>query len=290
VEENDSFRRYLLKALEDGGVVDQNDLEDRSVSQWGSGGWTSGRQVPMMMTYLWRKGQAVIAGRNGQRKSWALSRHIFPQWEDFDPLADDEVVRRAILIALGALGAAPAAHIKEHFIRSSYPNLEDRLAELVDSGQVVKAVVKGQEGPFLEPWYLLAEDEARLDEIRQDGWRARTTLLSPFDNLICNRQRTLMLWDFDFKLEIYVPKAKRVYGYYVMPILQGEALVGRLDPQYDPKKNRLSIHAFHVEEGIDPAVLAAAIRPELERLAQYLGAEAIEVAQGVTNEIRGKLA
>jgi hypothetical protein len=161
---------------------------------------------------------------------------------------------------------------------------------LVDSGQVVKAVVKGQEGPFLEPWYLLAEDEARLDEIRQDGWRARTTLLSPFDNLICNRQRTLMLWDFDFKLEIYVPKAKRVYGYYVMPILQGEALVGRLDPQYDPKKNRLSIHAFHVEEGIDPAVLAAAIRPELERLAQYLGAEAIEVAQGVTNEIRGKLA
>jgi uncharacterized protein YcaQ len=100
--------------------------------------------------------------------------------------------------------------------------------------------------------------------------------LSPFDNLICNRQRTRLLWDFDYKMEIYVPKTKRIYGYYVMPILQGDGLVGRLDPQFDRKSNKLVIHAFHVEEGIDLEAVAAAVQPELERLADYLGAGAIE--------------
>jgi uncharacterized protein YcaQ len=276
VEENDAFRRYLLQALAADGVVDQNDLEDRSVSQWGSGGWTSGRQVPMMMTYLWRKGQAVIAGRKGQRKIWALTEHIFPDWDQQEPLDDEEAGRQAVLIALGALGAAPASHIKEHFIRGHYPGLEDRLEELVESGRILKVSVSVENGNRAEPWYILADDAPRIAEVRGDGWRGRTTLLSPFDNLICNRQRTRLLWDFDYKMEIYVPKTKRIYGYYVMPILQGDGLVGRLDPQFDRKSNKLVIHAFHVEEGIDLEDVAAAVQPELERLADYLGAGAIE--------------
>lgn len=286
VNENDTFRRYLLEALEAVDVIDQNDLEDRSVTQWGSGGWTSGRQVPMMMTYLWRKGQAVIAGRSGQRKQWALTQRVFPHWAELEPLSDAEVVRRAVLIALNALGAGTAAHIREHFIRGYYPKLEDRLDELVESGELLKVVLADGAGRQDQPWYMLPQDVPRLADLRQDGWGARTTLLSPFDNLICNRQRTLELWDFDYKMEIYVPKAKRVYGYYVMPILHRDELVGRLDPQFDRQSRRLVVHAFHFEQGQDARVIAAAVRPELERLREYLGAEEIAVGDSIQPVVR----
>jgi uncharacterized protein YcaQ len=286
VEENDSFRRYLLKTLEAGDVIDQNDLEDRSVSSWGSGGWTSGRQVPMMMTYLWRKGQAVIAGRAGQRKLWALTERIFPRWSEIDPLSDEDVIREAVLISLSALGAAPASHIKDHFIRNYYLDLEERLDEWVEAGKIIQVTLQSDLSRRVQPWYMLAEDEPLLEQVRLDGWQARTTLLSPFDNLICNRQRTLQLWEFDYKMEIYVPKAKRVYGYYVMPILHGDELVGRLDPQFDRQTNRLIIHAFHVEPGQDSKAIAAAVRPELERLKDYLGATEIEVGDAIRPLVR----
>jgi uncharacterized protein YcaQ len=289
VAENDAFRRYLLEALEAGGVVDQKDLEDRSETQWGSGGWTSSRQVPMMMTYLWRKGQAVIAGRNGQRKLWALTEQIFPEWGKIELLADEEVARQAIRIALGALGAAPATHIKEHYIRNYYPGLEERLAELVETGEILEASISDGSERQEVPWYLLALDEPLLSDLRRDNWKARTTMLSPFDNLICNRRRTLQLWDFEYKMEIYVPKAKRVYGYYVMPILHGDELVGRLDPQFDRQANTLIVHAFYTEPGVDQIKIAAAVRPELERLRDYLGAESIEVGEGVESAVCNKL-
>jgi uncharacterized protein YcaQ len=105
-------------------------------------------------------------------------------------------------------------------------------------------------------------------------------LLSPFDNLLCDRARTEALFGFTHRLEIYVPKAKRRWGYFVLPVLDGERLVARLDLAIDRKRGVLSALAVHKEPGAPRGKrLPRAIRSELERLAAWRGATAIEVLQ-----------
>jgi uncharacterized protein YcaQ len=107
----------------------------------------------------------------------------------------------------------------------------------------------------------------------RDGWSPRTTLLSPFDNLICDRARTKQVFGFDYRVEIYVPPARRRYGYYAMPVLHGERLIGRVDPAMDRRSGRLTIKSIHHEPGsawnrsVDVAVEGA-----VEGLGRFLGA------------------
>jgi len=95
--------------------------------------------------------------------------------------------------------------------------------------------------------YIHAKDVPLLNELQSDGWRPRISLLSPFDNLICDRTRTRLLFNFDFTVEIYTSSHKRKYGHYGMPILYGDKLIGRIDPPMDRKEGRLRTNAVHVE-------------------------------------------
>jgi uncharacterized protein YcaQ len=107
-------------------------------------------------------------------------------------------------------------------------------------------------------------------------WQPRTTLLSPFDNLICDRKRTEDLFNFHFRLEVYVPKAKRQYGYYVLPILHGDRFIGRLDPKLDRKTGRLTINAVYAEPDTPMTKeTAQAINQAVEELGNFVGAEEI---------------
>jgi uncharacterized protein YcaQ len=139
--------------------------------------------------------------------------------------------------------------------------------------------------PLDEAERLLAEKRFRaLGVRREDGeWHAhpdaddapvprRVTFLSPFDRLIHDRDRTEALWDFHYRLEMYVPKAKRQYGYYVLPILRGDRLIGRIDPVLDRKTGVLRVNSVHWEPGVKPPSLA---RP-LRSLAAFVGAGSIE--------------
>src|SRR5690606_34301964 len=106
------------------------------------------------------------------------------------------------------------------------------------------------EGGGRGPWYVHRDDLPRLEglrSLRSGAWQPRTELLSPFDNLICDRQRTELLFDFHYRMEIYVPKAKRQYGYYVLPILHGDRFVGRLEPKLDRQHKRLHILSLYAE-------------------------------------------
>ena len=117
-------------------------------------------------------------------------------------------------------------------------------------------------------------DVPLLDRIEADELAfERTTLLSPFDNLICDRARTRRLFGFDFTVEIYTPQHKRQYGYYVLPILYGDRLIGRIDPKMDREHGRLHIHAVHAENGAPlDRKTARSIRSAIEDLAAFLGA------------------
>jgi uncharacterized protein YcaQ len=122
-------------------------------------------------------------------------------------------------------------------------------------------------GVRLERGQLLAHPDA----VDAPPPRGRTTFLSPFDRLIHDRDRALALWNFFYRLEMYVPKAKRVHGYYVLPILRGDHLIGRIEPFHDRKRGELSVLGTWWEEGVKPVSLDAPLR----KLARWLDAELV---------------
>ncbi|MBI3976395.1 MAG: winged helix DNA-binding domain-containing protein, partial [Armatimonadetes bacterium] len=131
-------------------------------------------------------------------------------------------------------------------------------------------------------WYVSTDALVLLERLRRGAWRPRTTLLSPFDTLINDRDRTELLFDFHFRLEIYVPKEKREYGYFVMPILHGDRLIGRIDPTMEHAHGRLIINAVYAEPDAPEGLAASrAVAGTVEELAAFLGARDIDYGRKV---------
>jgi len=187
-------------------------------------------------------------------------------------------VRLAAQRSLRALGVATARDIDRHFTASRYPGLPAVLAGLERSGRVerVRLAADGTEWPG--PWYVHADDLPLLERLEAGDWEPRTTLLSPFDNLIIDRERTQRLFGFHYRMEIYVPRAARRYGYYVLPVLHGDRLVGRVDPAMDRARGRLVVNAVHAQPDA-PATAGPAVAAALEELAAFLGADGVELRQ-----------
>jgi uncharacterized protein YcaQ len=116
-----------------------------------------------------------------------------------------------------------------------------------------------------------------------EPWRPRTTLLSPFDNLICDRERTERLWGFAYRNEMYVPKHKRQFGCYVMPVLSGERLIGRVVPRVDRRRGELVVEGVFAEEEFSGAGAVAdrSVAAAIESLASFAGAGSVSYSGGV---------
>ena len=275
---NQTLRRSILRQLRANGPLPTRALEDRAEVAWQSSGWTGGRNVDRMLDLLWTQGRIMVAGRQGQQRVWDLAERVLPDWAPTRRPPEREVVRLAAQRSLRALGVATARDIDRHFTANRYPGLDGVLAALERAGRVerVRVAADGSEHPG--PWYVHADDLPLLERLQAGDWQPRTTLLSPFDNLLINRERTERLFGFHYRMEIYVPKAARRYGYYVLPILHGDRLVGRVDPALDHRSGRLVVHALHAEpdapEAAGPAVAAA-----LQDLASFLGADGIDLRQ-----------
>ena len=206
---------------------------------------------------------------------WALAADVLPQIAQTAPLSRADAAAQALELALRALGVGTERHIREHFTRSTFVKEERQaLQRLLAEGRIHQVTIISESGETLDDWYIHDADLPLLDGAAlTTAWQPRTTLLSPFDNLICDRARTEQLFDFHYRIEIYVPKAKRKYGYYVLPILHGERLIGRIDPTMDRKNSRLVVHHLYLEP--DVAVcepLVAAVSGAIDELATFLGA------------------
>ncbi len=237
---NEEFRRYVLDRLRDSGPLPGNAIEDRAAVGWTSTGWTNGRNVERMLDILWKQGVVTVTGRDGLRRLWGLAD--FPVVPDLPP---EEVVARAAGYALRALGVARARDIERHFTIGRYPGLD-----LERAGWARPVRVEGGN----EQWWAHRDVLGLLDE----EWRPRTALLSPFDNLICDRDRTERLWGFAYRNEMYVPKHKRRFGCYVMPVLSGERLIGRVVPRMDRRRGELVVEGVFAEPEFAGAVFAGA--------------------------------
>jgi uncharacterized protein YcaQ len=271
-EQEVGFRTHILERLREEGPLRAREIEDRATAPWGSDGWANGRNVALMLDIMWVRGQVGIVRREGAQRVWDLMERCLPPDAPGDELPDAEITRRAALLAIRALGAARVPHIRAHFTRGRYPGLEQALEALRAEGELERIGVDG----LGDDWWVHAGE---LDALRSgDGFRGRTTLLSPFDNLLCDRARTETLFGFSHRLEIYTPAAKRRWGYFVLPVLDGDRLVARCDLAIDRKAKRLNVLAMHAEPGLRAgARLPKAIRRELERLAAWRGAKEIEV-------------
>jgi uncharacterized protein YcaQ len=265
------FRAHILERLREEGPLRARELEDRATRPWQSDGWSEGRNVARMLDIMWLRGQTGISRREGVQRVWDLMERCLPPDAPDEELADAEVTRRGALLAIRALGAARVPHSRAHFTRGRYPGLPEALEALRAEGAVERIAVED----LGDDWWVRSDD---VEALRADGFRGRTTLLSPFDNLLCDRARTEALFGFSHRLEIYTPAAKRRWGYFVLPVLDGDRLVARCDLAQDRKAGRLIAHAVHAEPGLRAgARLPRAIRRELERLATWRGANELEV-------------
>ncbi len=276
--QNEKLRRYVLGEIRRRGPLLSRELGEEGLSQaWASTGWTSDRNLSQMLDCLWMGGKIMVAGREGIQKKWDLTERVLPAWTPRQALSEHERERQAVLKALRGLGIATQRHINYHFTRGRYTDLTRTLADLEAEGRIVRAAIQDGNETWPGVWYLAHDAVPALERLVSGNWTPRTTLLSPFDNLICDRNRTELLFNFNYRIEIYTPPAKRKWGYYVLPILHGDQLIGRLDPEMDREQGVLAVNAIYAEPGAPAA--GEAVRDAIESLATFLGASAINYAR-----------
>jgi uncharacterized protein YcaQ len=205
---------------------------------------------------------------------WDVAERWLPV--DEPRIAPLEIARRLLERQLRARGVARVGRLGLAFDGPS-PGRERALEQLHEEGVVVEATVEGSGGRWVVHRDAL---DARF--------RPRTVLLSPFDPLISDRDRTEQLFGFRFRLEIYVPKEQRRHGYFVMPILHGDRFVGRIDPRFDREAGILRVNAVHAEPEAGSASGEAVVR-SIRALARWLGARRIDMPRTLPRPWSGPL-
>jgi uncharacterized protein YcaQ len=267
LQANRSFRRYVLRELRTRGPLRTRELEDRTLDGWRTGGWNDdGKFTGMMLEILWAKGEVMIVGRDGQQRIWDLAERRLPV--DEPRLPASQVARRLMERQLRARGVARRRDIGIGMSGDRVPGEQRAFDAMRREGLAISARVKGVKGDWLVHADLLDRP-----------FRGRTVLLSPFDDLISDRARTEAMFDFLYRIEIYVPKAKRQYGYFVLPILHRDRLIGRVDPVFDRSARELRLNGVWAERGA-PAEAGPAVATAIGELGSWLGAR--EVSFGRT--------
>ncbi len=243
VRANNDCRREILERLRADGPLPSSELPDTCVVPWNSSGWNDNRNLRMMLERLVARGEVAAAGGTGRDRLWDLASRIYPD----DPVPPvDEARRRLDERRLSSLGIARATGTKLSL-------------EPVDVGEAGEpATVEGVRGQ----WRV---DPAQLGQ----PFAGRAALLSPFDRLVADRKRLGELFEFDYILEMYKPAAKRRWGYYALPILYGDRLVGKLDAAADRAAGVLRVAAVHQDVPFTKAMTTAVDR-EISDLARWL--------------------
>ncbi len=248
---NDGCRREILALLRSEGPTAARDLPDTCEVPWRSTGWTNNKNVMKLLECMEARGEVAVASREGRERRWDLAERIHPG----DPAVPADVAHRTLAERrLRALGLAR-------------PRALEAWHEPYDVRDVGEAArVEGVRG-------LWRIDPAHLDE----AFEGRTALLSPLDRLVFDRQRMEELFGFDYQLEMYKPAATRRWGYWAMPILDGDELVGKLDATADREASVLLVDAVH-EDGEWSAARRSRVDAEIGSLGEWLGLDVVRAS------------
>ncbi|GAA0531612.1 crosslink repair DNA glycosylase YcaQ family protein [Paractinoplanes ferrugineus] len=241
VRANDACRRDILARLAADGPTAARDIPDTCVVPWKSTGWNNDRNVMQMLETMLARGEVAVSSRNGGERRFDLAERVYPGLPAVEP---EQARRRRDERRLTALGIARA-----------------RAAEtMIEPNGVGEAGEEAQIDGVRGKWRV---DPAQLDQ----PFEGRVALLSPLDRLIYDRKRMLELFEFDYQLEMYKPAASRRWGYWALPILDGDRLVGKVDATADRKAGVLRVDAIHEDEPVDETEVGR----EIESLAEWLG-------------------
>ena len=246
VAANDKCRRDILARLAAHGPLPSREIPDTCVKPWQSTGWTNNKNITRLLEFMVARGEVAVAGRGGRERLWDLAERVYPDHPVLPAAqAEQERDRRR----LRALGVA----------RSAGTELPGEPSLVGQAGE--PAEIEGVRGP----WRV---DPSYLDDLG-GPFDGRAALLSPFDRIVHDRARAADIFEFEYQLEMYKPAAKRRWGYYALPVLYGDRLVGKLDATADRKRGLLSVTAVHQDVPFT-ADMSAAVNAEIASLAAWL--------------------
>jgi uncharacterized protein YcaQ len=230
--------------------------------------WWDWSDPKLALEYLFWCGRISARRRSNFERAYDLTERMIPALVLAQPTPSETDAQRALL-ELGArrVGIGTTRDIADYY-RLKIPPSRPLITDLVDDGALIKVAVEG----WREPAYL--HRNARIPR-RIDA----ATLLSPFDSVVWERSRNERLFDFHYRIEIYTPAPKRIYGYYVLPFLLGDRIVARVDVKADRHASTLLVHGAFAEEGVEPAAIAEPLARELHALAAWLGLDRVVVGR-----------
>ncbi len=244
LEANLRFRDHVMKRLREDGPLLASDIEDtHQVARQSDHGWWGSNQVPRMLELLMYTGRAAITGREGRQRVWDLAERVYPK--DLPSYSLEEAERGLEELRLKANG------ITRH--NAAYTRVKN-------AGELVE--VEGSSAK----WRVDPEALAALD----DDPGGRVAILNPYDGMLFDRSRLRDLFDFDYVLEQFKPKAERVYGFFAHPILVGDRFIGLLDAALDKPRETLVVTAIHELVPFDEDETEM-VHAEIRDLAEWLG-------------------
>ena len=269
MEEHAEYAGRVLEHIRSRGPVVAGDIDEPDGTRGRGGGWWGWTRAKATLEGHFARGTVAIAERRaaGFARVYDLAERVVPGEHHTRTMSREEAQRELIRLAARATGVATAADLADYY-RMAPREARQRVAELASAGELRPVRVEG----WRDPAYLSAE--ARLS--RAIGASA---LLSPFDPVVWYRPRAERLFDFDYRIEIYVPREKRRYGYYVFPYLLGDRIVGRVDLKADRAAGCLRVLGSYVEGHTDADTVAGPLASELRTMASWLGLDDVSVAR-----------
>ncbi len=266
----------ILRRIEDHGPVTSSDFgegEPRS-----KGGWWDWHPSKTALEWLWRTGQLAIAGRDGFQKVYDLAARVIPDAHHGADISHNAMVDWACGSALDQLGFATVSELQAYWNAIDIAAVKAWAKAALARGEVIEISVEGANGA-LKP--ILARPDVTEQMAKVPDTSGRLRILSPFDPALRDRARTEFLFGFYYRIEVFVPEAKRRWGYYVFPVLEGDRIIGRIDAKAYKSERVLRVKAFWPELGLAMgAGRMQRLAAELDRLARFAGCDRVEFLPG----------
>ena len=266
-EENKAFVKRTLKHVEKNGSTTSRELSTRTEKK---GTWWDWDEAKVALEYLFLTGQLMSRGRGSDfARIYDTPDRVLPQRIIDAHIQSEHEARKELLVRSGiAQGVATASDLADYY-RQKLATVKPLIAELVEEGELRTVAVDG----WTEKSFV--HRNAKLPKQLH-----ATALLSPFDSLVWCRPRNERLFDFHYRIEIYTPKEKRKFGYYVLPFMMDGELVGRVDLKADRANSQLLALSVHTEKGVKRSAINDALNAELDAMAIWLGLDRVQIGRG----------
>ena len=270
--EHPEVRDEVMAALRENGSARSSDFERRDGQK---GSWWNRKEQKRALEYLYNLGEVIIIGRHNFQRIYALREEALPDWDDAQTPSHEETMDALVAKAVEALGVTTPVWAADYF-RFQRRETIDVVHRLLDRGALKTVAVEGWDEPLV---YHPKNRKLIRRAAHDDLVPTRTHLLSPFDPIVWDRARLEALFDFEYRIECYTPAPKRKYGYFSLPILHRDQMVGRFDAKAHRKDGLFEIKALHLEPDLRPDdLLRDALACELKHFAAWHGTPEVKLS------------